>query len=264
MTPWISPEEAAEALRTGTGRGVRIAVLDSGIDWRHYWLRKLKRGGDVVIRQEDGRLIGGPGKGEDVFGHGTAVAWIIHSLAPEAEIASFRVLDEGNHARSEIICEGAEQALDHGAHILNCSFGARLRQQVLMFKNWTDRAYLEHRHIVAACNNEDFRRPEWPGDFTSVITVNMVANVPPDALVANQPGALVEFAALGVGLRVPWLDGRWALRTGSSFAAPRVTALLARLLSVFPGLSPWEAKALLLRIARPLGDFEVPTPPTAS
>ncbi|RYD34044.1 MAG: alkaline serine protease [Verrucomicrobiaceae bacterium] len=258
--PWISPAEAAEALRTGTGRGVRIAVLDSGIDWRHYWLRRLKRAGDVVVRQEEGRLVGAPGKGEDVFGHGTAVAWIIHSLAPEAEIMSIRVLDEGNHARSEIICEGAEQALDHGAHILNCSFGARLRQQVLMFKSWTDRAYLEQRHVVAACNNEDFRRPEWPGDFTSVITVNMVSDVPPDALVANQPGALVEFAALGVGLRVPWLDGRWAIRTGSSFAAPRVTALLARLLSVFPGLSPWEAKSLLLRVARPAGDFTAPEP----
>ena len=99
---------------------------------------------------------------------------------------------------------------------------------------------------VAACNNEDFRRPEWPGDFTNVITVNMAADVAGDVLLANQPGALVEFAALGVNVRVAWLDGWWAVATGSSFAAPRATALLARLLSVHPGLSPWEAKALLL------------------
>jgi subtilisin len=229
---------------------VRVAILDSGIDWRHSWLRRLRRGDDIVLRQEDGRLVSEQGCGEDVFGHGTAVAGIIHALAPEAEVSSYRVLDEGNQARSEIICEGARLAMDRGAHILNCSFGARLRQQVLMFKAWTDRAYLEQRHIVAACNNEDFRRPEWPGDFTNVITVNMAADVAGDVLLANQPGALVEFAALGVNVRVAWLDGWWAVATGSSFAAPRATALLARLLSVHPGLSPWEAKALLLRTAR--------------
>jgi subtilisin len=121
-----------------------------------------------------------------------------------------------------------------------------------MYKDWTDRAYLEHRHVVAACNNEDFRRSEWPGDFTSVITVDMRADVPEDALYRHQPGALVEFAALGVGVRLPWKGGRWTVSTGSSFAAPRVSALLARLLSVYPSLNPWEAKALLLRAATAL------------
>ena len=202
-------------------------------------------------------LVSGEGAGEDVFGHGTAVAGVLHALAPEAELGSFRVLDSGNQARSEIICEGARLAMDRGYHILNCSFGARLRNQVLLFKDWTDRAYLEHRHVVAACNNEDFRRPEWPGDFTSVITVNMHAGVPEDQLLRHRAGALVEFAALGVKVRLPWRDGQWVTNTGSSFAAPRVSALLGRLLSCHPSLTPWEAKALLLRTAVPIsGDPE--------
>jgi subtilisin len=249
---WVTPEEAIAALRCGTGAGVRVAVLDSGIDWRHAWLKRARRGDDIVVRQAEGRLVCESDAGDDLFGHGTAVAGIIHSLAPEAEISSYRVLDESNLARSEIICEGARVAMDRGAQVLNCSFGARLRQQVLMFKAWTDRAYLEGRHVVAACNNEDFRRPEWPGDFTSVITVNMAAGVPEDVIFSHHPGALVEFAALGVNVRVAWLHGRWAVGTGSSFAAPRAAALLARLLSVYPDLSPWEAKALLLRAAQPL------------
>lgn len=248
-SPWISPDQAALALREGTGRGIRIAILDSGVEWSHPALAGARRGDDVVMRQDNGRLISGEGCGEDVFGHGTAVAGILHALAPEAELGSFRVLDESNQARSEIICEGARLALDRGYHILNCSFGARLRNQVLMFKDWTDRAYLEHRHVVAACNNDDFRRPEWPGDFTSVITVNMHAGVPEDQLLRHTPGALVEFSALGVGVRLPWKDGQWLTNTGSSFAAPRVSALLSRLLSCHPRLFPWEAKSLLLRSA---------------
>jgi subtilisin len=250
--PWISPAEAADALRHGTGRGIRIAVLDSGVDWSHPALESARRADDVRLRAQDGQLTVEEADGHDVFGHGTAVAGIIHELAPDAEIGSFRVLDESNRARSEIICEGARLALDRGYDVLNCSFGARLREQVLMFKEWTDRAYLERRHVVAACNNEDFRRSEWPGDFTSVITVNMGRGVPGDAFFLNKPGSLVEFMALGVNVRLPWRDGQWVVTTGSSFAAPRVAALLARLLSIQPALPPGEAKSLLLRTARPL------------
>lgn len=250
--PWVSPAEAAEALREGRGRGVKIAILDSGVEWGHPALAEARCADDVVLRQDSGRLVSENGAGEDVFGHGTAVAGILHALAPEAELGSFRVLDESNQARSEIICEGARLALDRGYHVLNCSFGARLRNQVLMFKDWTDRAYLQHRHVVAACNNDDFRRPEWPGDFTSVITVNMRAGIPEDRLFRHNPGALVEFAALGVGVQLPWKNGQWVTNTGSSFAAPRVSALLARLLSRHPGLFPWEAKSLMLRAALPL------------
>jgi len=251
-SPWVSPDDAAQALRGGTGRGVRIAILDSGVEWSHPALAGARRGDDVVLRQENGRLVSENGTGEDVFGHGTAVAGILHALAPEAELGSFRVLDESNQARSEIICEGARIAMDRGYHILNCSFGARLRNQVLMFKDWTDRAYLEHRHVVSACNNDDFRRPEWPGDFTSVITVNMQPGLPEDALCRHRPGAMVEFAALGVNVRLPWKNAQWLTNTGSSFAAPRVSALLARLLSQHPDLYPWEAKSLMLRAALPL------------
>jgi subtilisin family serine protease len=248
--PWVSPIEAAEAIRHGSGRNIRIAVLDSGVEWSHPALARARRGDDIILRQEDGQLMIDDGTGNDVFGHGTAVAGILHDLAPEAELGSFRVLDESNRARSEIICEGARLALDRGYDILNCSFGARLRHQVLMFKEWTDRAYLERRHVVAACNNDDFRRPEWPGDFTSVITVNMSGDVPADAVLLNRAGSLVEFTALGVNVKLPWRGGQWVVSTGSSFAAPRVTALLARLLSVHPTLPPWEAKVLLMRTAR--------------
>jgi len=62
---------------------------------------------------------------------------------------------------------------------------------------------------------------------------------------------LVEFAARGVDVNVAWRDGGKKLVTGSSFAAPRISSLLARLLSVYPDLSPLQAKSILQAIAKP-------------
>ena len=249
---WITPEQAAAAMRSGSGRGIRIAVLDSGVEWGHAALRDIKAADDLVIEENEGALEAKPGNRTDVFGHGTAVAGILHEVAPEAEIGSIRVLDVRNQSQSEMICFGARIAMERGYHILNCSFGARLKSQVLMFKDWVDDAYLAGIHVVAACNNEDFRKPEWPGDFTSVLTVNMLATPDREMIFRNPPGALVEFAALGVNVDVPWKDGLRREATGSSFAAPRAAGLLARILSVFPKLTPLQAKCLLQEIAKGL------------
>lgn len=246
---WITPEQAAAAMRKGRGRGIRVAVLDSGVEWGHPALEGIKMADDLVIEEMDGHLQPSEGKREDLFGHGTAVASIIHEMAPEAEIGSFRVLNFLNQSQSEMICFGARLAIERGYHIVNCSFGARLKAQILMFKDWVDRAYLTGVHLVSACNNEDFRKAEWPGDFGTVITVNMLATEERESVFKNAPGTLVEFAALGVNVTVPWKDGLHREATGSSFAAPRVAGLLARLLSIYPGLSPLQAKCLLQQIA---------------
>jgi subtilisin len=251
---WITPEQAAAAMRSGRGRGIRIAVLDSGVEWDHPDLKDVKIADDLCMEEDMGVLEAKPGERTDLFGHGTAVASIIHEMAPEAEIGSFRVLDAHNQSQSEMICFGARLALERGYHILNCSFGARLKSQILMFKDWVDDAYLGGIHVVAACNNDDFRKPEWPGDFASVITVNMLDTPQRDMIFRNPAGTLVEFAALGVNVTVPWKGGIRREATGSSFAAPRAAGLLARMLSIFPNTSPLQAKSLLQQIASGLPD----------
>jgi subtilisin len=196
------------------------------------------------------RLVTTQNSGEDVYGHGTAVAGIIHATAPDAEIGSFRVLDAHNNSRSAIVCEAVRQALDAGYNIINCSFGCGVLDQVLDYKTWVDEAYLKGTHIVAACNNFDFLRPEWPGFFATVITVNM-ARTPDESRFWYKGGTLVEFAARGVDVEVAWRNGGTKQVTGSSYAAPRVAGLLARLLSGRPDLTPLQAKALLHALAAP-------------
>jgi subtilisin len=160
------------------------------------------------------------------------------------------VLNENLGSRTIIIREGVRQAIDRGYHILNCSFGCGVMEHIFQYKEWIDEAYLKGIHIVSACNNNNYRKPEWPGYFPSVVTVNMARTSDTSALF-YKPGQLVEFAACGVNVRLPWNRGSSKEVTGSSFAAPRVAGMLAGLLSEFPGLTPLEAKSVLHRLADP-------------
>lgn len=250
MKGWISPEEAAEAIGRGKGRGVRIAVLDSGIEVDHPALGGLELADDIAVVEDGMKLKVVPGEGRDLYGHGTAVAGILHQMAPEAELGSIRVLGESLSARTAIILEGARQAIERGYHILNCSLGCGVPEHVLKYKSWVDEAYLKGVHVVAACNNKDSGRPEWPGFFTSVLTVNM-ARTENNSEIYYRPGHLVEFSARGVDVEVPWCGGATKKVTGSSFAAPRVAGMLACLLSEAPRTTPLQAKALFHRLAQP-------------
>jgi len=236
-----------ETLSSSTGRGVRIAILDSGVDATHPALKGLCLADDLAF-ERDGSFLKVCEGGGDLIGHGTAIAWIIRSLAPEVEIGSFRVLDGDLRGRTTIIWEAARMAIQRGYHILNCSFGSPGEARFVMpYKEWTDAAYLRCTHIVAACSNEDANLREWPGWFPTVITVNLT-DMPLETW-AHRPGSMVEFLAHGLNVRVPW-QGGWKVVTGSSFAAPRLTAGLARLLSVRPGLSVDSAKQMMREMAQ--------------
>jgi subtilisin family serine protease len=250
MYSWINLEEAQQALAEGEGNGISVAVLDSGIEVTHPDLKGMQLVDDLAIVPFGPKLRVIPGHGIDLYGHGTAVAGIIQGLAPRCRFGSIRVLGSNNTSKTEIIQRAAQEAIERGYKILNCSFGCALQSQVLLYKSWVDEAYLKGVHITAACNNDDFRRPEWPAYFPSVISVNM-GQMEDAGQFYYRPGTLVEFVAKGVDVKVSWSDGKEKLVTGSSFAAPRLAGLLARLLSVYPDLSPLQAKAIFHRIAKP-------------
>jgi subtilisin family serine protease len=248
---WLLDAETLRAqISRSRGSGVSIAILDSGVEVSHPALEGLLLMDDLVVSDDGPKLKIIPGRGRDVFGHGTAVAGVIRRLAPDAQIGSIRVLGTQNTSRTAVISRAAQEALDRGYQVLNCSFGCGVLRQVLDYKAWVDEAYLKGSHVVAACNNEDFTKPEWPAFFSSVIAVNM-ARTDDDNVFYYKRGTLIEFAAKGVDVDVLWLGGTQKRVTGSSFAVPRLSALVARLLSIFPLSSPLEIKAILHNIAQP-------------
>lgn len=247
---WLTIEEAREALQTGTGRGVKVAVLDSGVEVSHPGLGGLELADDVVMVDQRIEVVPEPGRGEDLLGHGTAVASIIRRIAPEAQIGSFRIL--GGGARARVAHAAALEALKRGYHVLNCSIGSDRKPAFLLFKDWLDEAYVRGVSVVSACNNTDFGELEWPAHFSHCITVNMAASREPKLYYRKDH--IVSFAAPGEKIEVPWLNGAFQAQTGSSFAAPWVAGMVARLLSVHPGLSAPLVKAALMNVATPWSD----------
>jgi subtilisin family serine protease len=231
-----------------------VAILDSGIEISHPGLGGLKLVDDLAFISDGNTVYLEPGAGQDVNGHGTGIAGIIHALAPEARIGSFRVLRMGLYdltSKRDIIRRAALEAIDRGYRILNCSFGCRGEKDFIMeFKDWVDEAYIKGVHVISACSNSDFTQREWPAYFPTVVTVDKT-NIEQADEFFYRPGSLVEFVAKGQYSDLLWLGGQRKSGFGTSFAAPVATALLARLLSVHSGLSPLAAKELLRLIAKP-------------
>src|SRR3977135_4430884 len=113
-------DEAREALAKGTGKGVRIAVIDSGIEIDHPDLVGISLLHDLHVIDAGVQIEVKHGDGSDIYGHAAAAAGMIRRLAPDAEIGSLRVLGENQGARTVILREGVRQAIDLGYTILNC------------------------------------------------------------------------------------------------------------------------------------------------
>src|SRR5260370_38082256 len=107
-----------------TGRGVRVAVIDSGIEADHPALGQAVRGGVVVEvdRRTKAQVRLAPDASpRDFFGHGTACAGIIHALAPEAELYSVRVFSRDLSSKGLQFAGGLRWAMAHGIHGFNLS-----------------------------------------------------------------------------------------------------------------------------------------------
>lgn len=227
-----------------------MAVIDSGIEAAHPRLASLRLRDSVGFEEEGGRVRIVEGAGADTYGHGTAVAGILQEVAPLAEVGSFRVIDARSGSRTHLICAGVREAIRRGYHVLNCSFGCRgLAKFILPHKEWADEAWLRGVHVVAACSNLDSRETEWPSHFASVLGVDL-AETESDA-VFHRPGHLVSFAARGENIEVAWLGGGVQIQTGTSYAAPRVAGIVARILSVFPEIRPPMMHEVLASLAEP-------------
>jgi subtilisin len=243
---WPTRDECLRAMLDGDGSGVKVAILDTGVDPRHPDFKSLRLAGTWGVEMGGGNPVVRPLDGKDPAGHGTAIAGIIHALAPAAEILGIAILggDQRQH-RHEIIRAGAGFALEQGAAILNCSFGVPGTGYTLpIYKAWTDEAFHRDRIVVAASSNHAPELPSWPAFFAQVIGVTACEGGSCEPVMTT-PRHHVTIAAPGAGITVPVPGGGRARVTGSSFAAAHVSGLLARLMSRFPGLTPSMAREAL-------------------
>ena len=228
-----------------TGRGVKVAVIDSGIDADHPAIGDDVSGYVAVTQGPDG-IEFDTAPHSDLYGHGTACAGIIRAFAPDCELYSVRVLGSGLIGRGVIFAAGLRWAIEHGMHVCNLSLGTTKADFFGVLHELADLAYFRRVALVTAANN--MPRPSFPSVYASVISVASHDEPDSERFYYN-PRAPVEFGARGIDVRVAWQDGGWVTSTGNSFAAPHITGIVARILGKHPSLTPFQLKAVLRALA---------------
>jgi subtilisin len=224
-----------------TGKGVKVAVIDSGVDAGHPAIGEVA-GYVAFAEQPDGTVERDTNPHRDDCGHGTACAGIIRSVAPECELHSIKVLDIGMIGRGKIFAAGLQAAIEQGMRVCNLSLGSTKREFFAILHELADLAYFNNIVLVTAANNMPV--PSFPSVFASVISVACHDGLDPRLIYYN-PRPPVEFGAPGINVRVAWLNGGWLTITGNSFAAPHITGLVATILAKHPQLTPFQLKTVL-------------------
>lgn len=167
-----------------TGKGIKIAVIDTGIDYDHPDLKKNYKGGFDVIDQDGDPMETTKEQGLSTI-HGTHVAGIIAAngkikgVAPEAEIYAYRALGPGGKGTTEQVIEAIEKAVEDGVDIINLSLGNTVNGP-----DWPTSIALDKavdKGVIAVTSNGNSGPKMWtvgsPG--TSLKAISVGASTPP-------------------------------------------------------------------------------------
>jgi len=262
--------------RAGDGKGVKIAVLDTGL-FDHEWLTAVQKhpnAGDLWDVEGDGYA-------DNESGHGTFIAGLILQVAPAAEVYVVKVLDSHGVGDDLNVATAMEQ-LPQDIDIVNLSLGGYTDKDSapLAVASALQQLRKQRSVVVAAAGNAGLARPFWPAAFKQVVAVGAAENKGGQwsrASFSNY-GWWVDAAARGVNLQSTFakdktkvaqgatpapatdptikFDG-WSLWDGTSFASPITAAVLARTMSRNSLPTAADARDLMLATApaAPQPDF---------
>ena len=225
------------------GTGVKIAVLDTGIDYTHADLDDNYKGGVDFVQYSDSNIIPDP-MDDSGNGHGTHVAGIIGAenngigvvgVAPNASLYSVKVLGGSNHGQASWIIAGIEWAVENDMDIVTMSLGG---PNSISLQEACDNAFDNGLLLVASAGNTYSGDVECPAAYDSVIAVT--ATDQNDQKADFSPiSAEVELAAPGVNIysTIGYLSisgqsgNEYDYMDGTSMAAPHVAGTAALIIS---------------------------------
>jgi len=237
------------ALGGATGKGIKVCVLDSGVELGHPAVGSVA-GATAISIDADGNTVAEPDTEGDLCGHGTACAGVIHSIAPDAEIYSVRVLGAGFTGSGKVLLAGLRWAVEQDYDVINMSLSTTKKAFSELLRDIADIAYFKRTLLVASAHNMPVE--SFPWRFSSVISVGSHEEDDPLTFYAN-PDPPVEFFARGVNVEVAWLGGSTITATGNSFATPAISAIAALVLSKHERLTPFQLKSVLYLISSNVG-----------
>ncbi|MFL6275879.1 MAG: S8 family serine peptidase [Blastocatellia bacterium] len=244
-----------------TGAGVIVAVIDTGLDRNHpdlrshIWTDPNETPGDNLDNDNDGLVDDVYGwdffdNGNDtmeqpastqttVAGHGTFIAGLITLIAPDVKIMPVRAFSPEGLSDAFTIAQAIKYAVDHGAKIINLSFGTPEPSQVMLDAV----SYAQQRGVlmIAAVGNENKGNdaaPQFPANWSTAVMGIAALDANDRKADFSNFGSNVSVSALGVGLvsAYPQTNNTpdYALWSGTSFAAPLATAEAALLVEKAP------------------------------
>lgn len=234
-----------------SGKGVKVAVFDTGIDTQNNDLNVV--GGISFVE--------GTSSYSDDNGHGTAMASILASLknnkgylgvAPEIDLYSVKVLDKNGDGKYSSIIDGLQWAMDNNINIVAMSLGGMTFSKIL--QEAINEAYSHNILIIAASGNDgDTEKVDFPARFKNVISVGAVDKNNEIASFTNR-GKQLDIVAPGVSIETMGLKSESKKMSGTSAAVPHVAGIAAGIWNAKKTTTNSQIKNILLGSATPLGE----------
>lgn len=246
---------APEVWSKWKGAGVKVAVLDTGIDMEHTDLAANYRGGINLIS---------PGRPpQDDNGHGTHIAGTIGAvddgkgiigIAPEVELYAVKALNSRGEGTISSIVQALQWCVENGMHIVNMSIGTDTPSTAMA--QAVRQAASHGIVLVAAAGNDGTRNSvDYPAAYPETIAVGAIGDGN-DLAPFSSRGPEVTVVAPGMQVLSTGLHGNYRRLSGTSMATPHVTGTVAIMLQAVSGLNHSSVVKLLQSSAEKLPNLE--------
>jgi subtilisin family serine protease len=219
-----------------TGRGVRVAVIDSGVNPAHPHVGGVAGGVEITAQGETPIYL-------DYLGHGTAVAAAIAEKAPEALLYAVKVFDRALSTTADRILRAIVWSIGQKINIANLSLGTRNPAHRERFAEMIAKAAAAGLVLVAA--RETSGVESLPGALPGVIAVGLDWDCPRDTYRCTITDSQPLFFASGYPRSIPGIPVERNLN-GISFAVANMTGFVARARQASPQGSLAELQAMLI------------------
>jgi len=222
-----------------TGRGVRVGIIDSGVNPAHPHVGPVAGGVFIGPYGQSPEYL-------DRLGHGTAVAGAIREGAPDALIYAIKVFDRTLLTSSAIILQGIEWCLENEMHVVNLSLGTRNETDHARFEELVARAARSGVVLVAA--HDAGGQAVLPGCLPMTTAVGLSSDCPRDSYRRLTTSSRTLFYASGYPRPIPGVPQDRNLN-GISFAVANMTGFVARVRQANPDASLPELQRILAKNA---------------